>query len=129
MAGFLGAFLGPQATVEFRLKNCEGRKTVDLPQEKGKVEKLFLFVGSEDVGGTVTITPASGKKIEHQGIKVEFIGQIELFYDRGNHYEFTSLIRELEQPGTLVGPKTYEFDFPEVEKQYESYNGINVRLR
>ena len=31
-------------------------------------------------------------KIEHNGIKIEFIGQIELYYDRGNHHEFLSLV-------------------------------------
>jgi len=60
---------------------------------------------------------------------VEFIGQIELFYDRGNHYEFTSLVRELAPTGELTENKTFEFEFLNVEKQYESYNGINVRLR
>jgi vacuolar protein sorting-associated protein 26 len=53
----------------------------------------------------------------------------ELFYDRGNHYEFTSLLREFEGPGILSEKKTFEFEFPQVEKQFESYNGINVRLR
>ena len=24
-------------------------------------------------------------KIEHHGIKIEFVGQTELYYDRGNH--------------------------------------------
>ena len=33
------------------------------------------------------------KKLDHYGIKVEFIGQIQLFYDRANHHEFTSLVR------------------------------------
>ena len=37
----------------------------------------------------------SGTKLEHQGIKIEFVGQIELYYDRGNHHEFTSLVKVL----------------------------------
>jgi len=70
-----------------------------------------------------------GKKVEHQGIKVELIGQIELLYDRGNPYEFTSLVRELEAPGELTDSKSYPFEFANVEKQYETYNAANVRLR
>ena len=35
----------------------------------------------------------AGTKLEHQGIKIEFVGQIELYYDRGNHHEFTSLVK------------------------------------
>ena len=63
------------------------------------------------------------------GIKVELIGLIEMLQDRSNTYEFTSLVRELEPPGELAGEKSYPFEFTGVDKQYESYDGINVRLR
>ena len=53
----------------------------------------------------------------------------EMFFDRGNHYEFLSLVQELAAPGELQHPQTFEFNFKNVEKQYESYNGINVKLR
>lgn len=52
-----------------------------------------------------------------------------MFYDRGNHYEFLSLVQELAAPGELQHPQTFPFNFKNVEKQYESYNGINVKLR
>lgn len=52
-----------------------------------------------------------------------------MFFDRGNHYEFLSLGQELAAPGDLQHPQTFDFNFKNVEKQYESYNGINVRLR
>jgi vacuolar protein sorting-associated protein 26 len=53
----------------------------------------------------------------------------EMFFDRGNHYEFLSLNQELAAPGELQHPQTFDFNFKNVEKQYESYNGINVKLR
>lgn len=53
----------------------------------------------------------------------------ELFYDRGNHYEFVSLSQELAGPGEMRQAQTYDFTFKNVEKQYESYSGINVKLR
>lgn len=52
-----------------------------------------------------------------------------MFYDRGNHYEFLSLGQELAAPGELQHPQTFDFNFKNVEKQYESYHGINVKLR
>jgi vacuolar protein sorting-associated protein 26 len=52
-----------------------------------------------------------------------------MFFDRGNHYEFLSLGQELAAPGELQHPQTFDFNFKNVEKQYESYNGINVKLR
>ena len=71
-----------------------------------------------------------GSKLEHQGIKIEFIGQIELYYDRGNHHEFVSLVKELARPGELNQHSScYNFEFVNVEKTFESYTGANVRLR
>lgn len=67
--------------------------------------------------------------MEHQGIKVEFIGQIEMYYDRGNHHEFTSLVKELARPGEMLQNTSYNFEFLNVEKPYETYTGSNVRLR
>lgn len=52
-----------------------------------------------------------------------------MFYDRGNHFEFTSLTQELAPAGEFTADKTFDFEFANPEKPYESYNGINVRLR
>jgi vacuolar protein sorting-associated protein 26 len=52
-----------------------------------------------------------------------------MFYDRGNHYEFLSLVQELASPGEMRAAQNFDFEFKNVEKQYESYNGINVKLR
>ena len=106
-------------------------KQVDLKNDDGTPQKKQnLYYDGESVSGVVNInlrTP--GKKLEHQGIKIEFIGQIELFYDRGNHHEFTSLVKELVKPGEMISNGTFKFDFLNVEKSYESYTGTNVRLR
>jgi hypothetical protein len=53
----------------------------------------------------------------------------ELFYDRGHHHEFLSLSQELAAPGELHQVQTFDFLFKNVEKQFESYQGINVKLR
>ena len=53
----------------------------------------------------------------------------ELYYDRGNHQEFTSLVRELARPGEIAQNASYDFEFIQVEKPYESYTGTNVKLR
>ena len=53
----------------------------------------------------------------------------ELFYDKANGSEFTQLVTELSPPGILTSSTDYPFEFDNVEKQFESYNGLNVRLR
>eukprot|EP00850_Spirogloea_muscicola_P010595 SM000063S19985 [mRNA] locus=s63:8966:11027:- [translate_table: standard] len=62
----------------------------------------------------VRIEPLPGKKVEHLGVKIELLGQI---------------VRELDAPGEMTNRKIYQFNFSTVEMQYESYNGVNVRLR
>ncbi|KAK9149986.1 hypothetical protein Syun_008295 [Stephania yunnanensis] len=91
--------------------------------------KVPLFQSQENIAGEVSIEPLQGKKLEHTGVKIELLGQIEMYFDRGNFYDFTSLVRELDVPGDLYEKKTYPFEFSTVEMPYESYNGINVRLR
>ena len=60
---------------------------------------------------------------------LETLTKKELFYDRGNHNEFLSMTQELVAPGELRSTVTFDFEFKNVEKQYESYYGINVKLR
>ncbi|XP_022344835.1 vacuolar protein sorting-associated protein 26B-like isoform X2 [Crassostrea virginica] len=121
---------GPSADIDIVLDGQESRKTAEIKTEDGKKERHFLYYDGETVAGKVNITmKKAGSKMEHQGIKIEFIGQIELYYDRGNHHEFTSLVKELARPGEVTGNTTFAFEFQQVEKPYESYTGANVRLR
>eukprot|EP00614_Pseudopedinella_elastica_P001052 CAMPEP_0172603768 /NCGR_PEP_ID=MMETSP1068-20121228/24023_1 /TAXON_ID=35684 /ORGANISM="Pseudopedinella elastica, Strain CCMP716" /LENGTH=261 /DNA_ID=CAMNT_0013405637 /DNA_START=303 /DNA_END=1085 /DNA_ORIENTATION=- len=83
----------------------------------------------QPVVGTVGINVDPGKRIEHLGIKIELIGLTEMFHDRGNANTFTTVVRELAIGGVLVESAQYPFDFTSAAKPYESYNGINVRVR
>ena len=38
-------------------------------------------------------------------------------------------VRDLAPPGDLTSMQTYNFEFNEVEMQYDSYRGLQVRLR
>lgn len=53
----------------------------------------------------------------------------EMSYERGNPQEFTSLIRDLAPVGDLTTNKTFDFEFVNVEKPFETYSGANVMLR
>ena len=37
--------------------------------------------------------------------------------------------RDLEMPGEFSSTRSYAFEFNNVEMPYESYNGVNVRLK
>jgi len=104
-------------------------KKVAVKNDAGDFEELFLFAGVDDICGTISVDIAKGKKIEHIGMKVELIGLVEYLYDRGNPYEFLSMVRELESAGELTESKKYPFEFKNAEKQFETYSGNNVKLR
>lgn len=52
-----------------------------------------------------------------------------MLQDRGSIHEFTNLVKELDTAGVLFSDKQYTFDFATVDKPYDSYTGLNVRLR
>ncbi|KAK5104069.1 Vacuolar protein sorting-associated protein 26 [Lithohypha guttulata] len=122
-------FFSTPVDIDIVLEDTDERSTIDVKLDKNRKEKAPLYLDGESIKGAVTVRPKDGRRLEHTGIKVQFVGLIEMFFDRGNHYEFLSLGQELAAPGELQHPQTFPFNFKNVEKQYESYNGINVRLR
>ncbi|XP_077236018.1 vacuolar protein sorting-associated protein 26A isoform X2 [Tasmannia lanceolata] len=124
----VGAFKSP-CNVSIKFTDGRTRKQASIKKENGQTTMVPLFQSQENIFGEVSIEPIQGKKVEHNGVKIELLGQIELYFDRGNFYDFTSLVRELDVPGEVYEKKTYPFEFSTVEMPYESYNGANVRLR
>ncbi len=57
-----------------------------------------------------------GKKLQHLGIRVELIGQIENLHEKNQNSTFLQLVRDLEPPGALTDNMTYDFAFNKVEK-------------
>lgn len=117
------------ASVSIQLQEEKDRTQVEVKGDKKARLKFPLYFDGESVVGKVTIQTKDKKPFEHNGIKIEFVGNIELFYDRGNHYEFTSIKQELSEPGEILQNTSFDFRFNNVEKLYESYHGINVKLR
>ncbi|KAF8499043.1 vacuolar protein sorting-associated protein 26 [Russula emetica] len=122
-------FFSSPIDVDIILEGEEVRKQIESKAEKDRPVSSAVYYDGESVSGQVTVRVRDGKRTAHDGIKVEFVGNIELFYDRGHHQEFLSLSQELAAPGELRQAQTFDFLFKNVEKQYESYLGINVKLR
>ncbi|ESW98633.1 hypothetical protein KL918_001975 [Ogataea parapolymorpha] len=115
--------------IELRLDGEDSRETVEQKGIKGRKEKLPLYKDGETVKGQVTIRTRDNKRVEHTGIKIQLLGTIETNNDGLVTDNFLSMAHELASPGELRHPETFPFEFRNVEKQYESYRGINVRLR
>ncbi|KAL0317961.1 UNVERIFIED_CONTAM: Vacuolar protein sorting-associated protein 26B [Sesamum angustifolium] len=130
----IGAFK-PACHISVAFSDAKSRKQVPLKKENGQTIMVPLFQSQENITGKISVEPISGKKVEHNGIKVELLGQIEMYFDKGNFYDFTSLGEYkylfvnwmfLEK---FMKRKTFPFEFSTVEMPYETYNGVNVRLR
>lgn len=127
---FLGLGRAPCTVgVEFLGEDGAKTRTISLRSPSGVTETSPLYKDGDTVKGEVVVTPSVGKVVEHQGIKVELLGQIEVYYDRGNFYDFVALRRELQGAGELRQETRFGFDFPSVEMLNEAYSGINVRCR
>lgn len=124
----LGGLFGSTCTCDLTLDAEPNRKTAPLGKDK-KGERAYIYTDGEDVAGTAVVSVRPGKKLDHQGIKVELIGQVEMLHDKSGSYDFFSVTKELEPPGSMFESKQFKWKFGAVDKQNETYYGINVRLR
>ena len=42
-----------------------------------------LYTTGDTIAGAITLTTPPGSKVDHLGVKVEVLGQIEMGFDRG----------------------------------------------
>ena len=69
-------FFSTPVDIDIVLDDGDDRTMVDMKADKGRREKAPLYKDGESVKGAVTIRPKDGKRLEHTGIKVQFIGTI-----------------------------------------------------
>ena len=116
--------------IDISIDNIPGRKEFSFKQKAGEVLKLPTFYDREDVTGKLTINIKSCKKFEHLGIKVELVGCIENIFEKRIISKFITLAKDLEPPSSITNEiTTLKFKFSNVEKEYESYTGTDVRVR
>lgn len=128
MSNMLGGLFGSVCNVDVTIDAEQNRKTAPLGRDK-KGERGYIFTDGEDVTGSSVVSVKPGKKLDHQGVKVELIGQVDMLYDKSKSYDFFSITKDLEPPGALYESKNYQWKFGSVDKQNETYSGINCRLR
>lgn len=87
LSSILNPFASAPFTVDVTLDAEENRKTAPLGRDK-KGERAYIYTDGEDVNGTAVVSIRPGKKVEHQGIKVELIGQVDMIYDKSRDVFF-----------------------------------------
>lgn len=78
-------FFSTPVDIDIVLEDGDDRTMVDMKTEKGRREKAPLYRDGESVKGAVTVRPKDGKRLEHTGIKVQFIGTIGVFASIPKH--------------------------------------------
>ncbi|KAI8476921.1 MAG: subunit of retromer complex, partial [Monoraphidium minutum] len=134
MKGILGYVQSAPCRIDVTFKDDAGAEFKRTAVVKGKgteTEELPLYTNHDSIFGEVRVTPLTTKKVEHSGVRVQLIGQIELAAERGTYHDFVALVRELAPPGDLasVSSRPLPFEFRNVEMNYDSYRGLQVRCR
>ena len=73
-------FFSTPVDIDIVLEDADDRQTVDVKLDKNRREKAPLYMDGESVKGAVTVRPKDGRRLEHTGIKVQFIGLIGTKY-------------------------------------------------
>ena len=69
-------FFSTPVDIDIVLDDTDDKTMIDMKLDKNRREKAPLYMDGESVKGAVTIRPKDGKRLEHTGIKVQFIGTI-----------------------------------------------------
>jgi len=135
MSSFFGFGSSSSAvTARFQMEGEEERQRLKCRRlGSSGYEELPLYTTLEPIVGKVCIEMLPGKKVEHQGIKIECIGSLQLYGDSGgstpkDKVRFNYLVKELRPAGTLFQSETHPFEF-NVERIHETYRGKCLSLR
>ena len=115
--------------IEILVNEIPKRRNVYLRDENHKRIKLPSFYDRENIEGKIIIF-ANRSNISHNGIKIEILGIIENKISPGKNITFILLSKELSPPGKLINEiNSFEYSFNNVEKNYETYRGINFNIK
>jgi vacuolar protein sorting-associated protein 26 len=90
--GNLGLGQACSVSLEFALSPSGApAPTVTVKGKRGEAETLPLFSNKDTIAGEVKVAPVPGRRVEHQGIRVQLVGEIEMASERGHPHEFVSL--------------------------------------
>lgn len=94
-------FFSTPVDIDIVLEDTDDRSMVDVKLDKNRREKAPLFMDGESVKGAVTVRPKDGKRLEHTGIKVQFIGTIGTMLRRQPFLDNLSESRAACSPGAI----------------------------
>ena len=125
---FFSSFFS-KPSVDILIDEQINRRKLYLRDEDYNRVILPAFYDKEHVSGAVQVNLTS-KSFDHNGIKIILLGLIQSTTDKKNESQFITLSKELCPAGKLINQNNkFPFVFNNVEKQYESYRGIEFNVR
>ncbi|KAL9655985.1 hypothetical protein ABK040_007606 [Willaertia magna] len=92
------------------------------------LQTLYRYDRSDPISGKVILKVE--KPFDHQGITIELIGEIVSYVDSRQVSTFLSLSKDLcGNMQNVTHDMEYQFSFQQIEKEWDSYRGINIDLR
>lgn len=82
--------------LDFSSPNGGSLTTIKIKNKPGEPDTVPVFTNKDTLSGSVKVSPVPGKRVEHQGIRVQLVGEIETVSERGHPHEFLSLGKNLE---------------------------------
>ena len=97
----------------------------------GRTSVKEIFSESCKMDGVIDINPKNGYVVEHDGIVMTFIGELELAPKKGKHSinEFISETVTVSQAGVLKEGQRFTYNFPSVFSPYDSYSGQRLAVK
>lgn len=124
----ISSFLSKPPVIKVFFEN--DREKIKMKNSKDEMIEYSAYSDMDIIKGKIIIELNKNKNFEHNGIKVELVGLIENYRDKKQNSKFISLTKDLEPSGFLNNEITQlEFEFSGVEKQYETYRGINIGVK
>ena len=127
------------ATIEILVDDTYHPNTI-MSNIYGKKLECPTFYGSEPIKGSIQIILNNSQKLNHSGIKIELIGEVDVHINdseaedsmnSNNQFNrFLSLTNNISSHGTLNKEiNIFNFDFKSIEKPYDSYRGKKFSIK
>lgn len=124
----LGNVFGSAPAIEINLEPDPNRRQASVSKDR-RGPRSYVYSNGEDIAGTCAVNVKPGSTCTHLGLKVEFLGQVEMLSDRSKTHTFFSMEKNLQPPGLLSSQQQFTWRFARVDMDHESYYGKNVHVR
>ncbi len=127
------------ATIQILVEDTYHPNTI-MSNVYGNKLECPTFYSSEPIKGSIQIILNNSQKLNHSGIKIELIGEVDIHINdndtensmsNNNQFNrFLSLTNNISSQGTLNKEiNVFNFEFKSIEKPYDSYRGKKFSIK